>query len=57
MKILEISEENFSLEHLKQQYQHVLKDYIQPLQESEADKAQKKKVLEAVFQELYGWAI
>ena len=57
MKILEISEENFSLEHLKQQYQHVLKDYIQPLQESEADKVQKKKVLEAVFQELYGWAI
>ncbi len=57
MKILEISEENFSLEHLKQQYQHVLKDYIQPLQESEADRAQKKKVLEAVFQELYGWAI
>lgn len=57
MKILEISEENFSLRHLKQQYQHVLTDYVQPLQESEADKSQKKKVLEAVFQELYGWAI
>ena len=57
MKILEISEENFSLEYLKQQYQHVLTDYVQPLQESETDKAQKKEVLEAVFQELCGWAV
>ena len=57
MKILEISEENFSLDYLKQQYRHVLTDYVQPLQESETDKAKKEKVLEAVFQELYGWAI
>lgn len=57
MKILEMSEENFSLDYLKQQYRHVLADYVQPLQENEADKAQKEKVLEAVYQELYGWAI
>ncbi len=57
MKILEISEDIFSLDYLKQQYLYILADYVQPLQESEADKAQKEKVLEAVYQELYGWAI
>ena len=57
LKILKMSEEDFSLKYLKRQYTRILTDYVEPLQENEADKAQKEKVLEAVYQELYGYAV